>query len=176
MASQLGDLYKRIKCAESYVKRHLIQPHVEAWNNFKNTKGNEDVVGILEDAGTAVTAPTKLMMNAITSHPAAWAAKATGKATKGTISGLIRGSAAASDVASDAGYRLGKTFGDLFGKLNTKGYDYDNDDIIKELNEKEEIEVLRREAARLRRRARIEARKKKRIAKLTEEAARSPFI
>lgn len=169
MASKLGDLYKRIKYAESFVKQRIADP-VREWNSRMEIE-HPDAHGIAEDLVTSVRVPSGLAISAIKNYtkPAISVGKSVGGAA-------YKAERVANDVASDAGYRLGKSLGDLFGKLNTKGYDYDNDDIVKELNQKEEIEVLRREAARLRRRARIEARKQRLVAALTDEAVRSPFI
>ncbi len=78
----------------------------------------------------------------------------------------------------DAGYRLGSIVGDMFGKLSTDNskYEHDYGDILKLINDKEEIALLRREAERLRRLARIEQRKRESIREMTTKALKSPFI
>lgn len=79
-------------------------------------------------------------------------------------------------MAEDAGSRLGHVLGDMFGKINTDASPYDDSDIVALLNDKEEIEVLNRETERLRRIARIQARKREKIKDMTEKALRSPYL
>lgn len=82
----------------------------------------------------------------------------------------------ASSVTEDAGLRLGHTLGDMFGKLNLEPSEYEDADIVQILNDKEEIALLERETARLKRLARIQFRKRQRIKDMTTKALRSPFI
>lgn len=79
-------------------------------------------------------------------------------------------------VFSDAGKRLGGVLGDMAGKINTDKVDYPNSDIIKILNDQEEIALLEREAERLRRIARIQHRKRQRLHEMTAKALKSPYI
>lgn len=78
--------------------------------------------------------------------------------------------------SEDAGERLGRVFGDMFGKINANMSPYEDDDIVSLLNEKEEIELLNRETERLRRIARIQARKREKIREMTTQALRSPYL
>lgn len=80
------------------------------------------------------------------------------------------------DVAEDAGTRLGHTLGDMFGRLSTDSNDYEDGDIVQLRNQQEEIALLDRETARLRRLARIIKRKKDSISAAVDRASRSPFI
>lgn len=80
------------------------------------------------------------------------------------------------DAFSDAGTRLGGVLGDMIGKLNTEPSKYDNADIVKILNDQEEIALLEREADRLRRIARIQHRKRQRLRDMTAQALKSPYI
>ena len=75
----------------------------------------------------------------------------------------------------DAGYRLGGVLGDMFGKA-TSGSDHDYADILQVIKDQEEMALLQREAERLRRLARIQARKRERIREMTTKALKSPFI
>ena len=96
--------------------------------------------------------------------------------TRSTYRGVRNVEQRARGFAEDAGESLGTVIGDMFGKLNTKPSPYEDADIISLLKEKEEIQVLNRETERLRRIARIQARKKKKIKEMTEQALRSPYI
>lgn len=80
------------------------------------------------------------------------------------------------DMFSDAGTRLGGVLGDMIGKVNTDPSKYDNADIVRILNDQEEIALLEREAERLRRIARIQHRKRQRLRDMTAQALKSPYI
>lgn len=82
----------------------------------------------------------------------------------------------ATDVAEDAGSRFGGVLGDMFGKLNDDPDDYEDRDIVKLKNQQEAIALLNREAKRLECLARIQARRKKRLAEMTRKSVNSPFI
>lgn len=100
-------------------------------------------------------------------------AKGTARTVVAPFTPTVRGMKGFSE---DAGERLGHVLGDMFGKINTDVSPYEDDDIVSLLNEKEEIELLNRETERLRRIARIQARKREKIREMTTQALRSPYL
>lgn len=97
------------------------------------------------------------------------------KATKGVLEGTVDTSKKIQGTLEDAGYRLGSVLGDMFGKANS-GSEHAYADILQIIKDQEETALLQREAERLRRLARIQARKREHIREMTTKALRSPFI
>ena len=160
-----GQLTDAIRGYNTAGRRHYIEgdpnpdPH-RRWDTNSNINAHRDavttgeaVLGVLGDVTNLAGRPVR----AVTSR----------------VAPVTRGAA---DFAEDAGSRLGHVLGDMFGKINTDISPYDDADIVSLLNEKEEIEVLNRETERLRRIARIQARKREKIRDMTEQALRSPYL
>lgn len=96
-------------------------------------------------------------------------------ATKGVAQKTMDVSKSIQGPIEDAGYRLGGVIGDMFGKA-TGGSEHDYADILQIIKDQEETALLQREAERLRRLARIQARKREHIREMTTKALKSPFI
>lgn len=160
-----GQITKAIRGYNTEGRRHYIEGDpstdpLKRWDPNYNTNAHRDavttgeaVLGVLGDVTNLAGRPVRAVTSRIT------------PVTRGTA-----------DFAEDAGSRLGHVLGDMFGKINTDISPYDDADIVSLLNEKEEIEVLNRETERLRRIARIQARKREKIKNMTEQALRSPYL
>lgn len=80
-------------------------------------------------------------------------------------------------TSNDIGRTVGVGLGDLFWDLASNEKNFDNSsEIYRLMNKREEILLLEREAEKLERLARIQARKKKRLNEAAARAVRSPFI